>query len=62
MARNPAAWLTAIAKRKAIDDWQQADRLEVRYPQSVQNAPGTRTAVAPGGLRIYGRLSPGGSG
>jgi RNA polymerase sigma factor (sigma-70 family) len=29
--RNPGAWLTAVAKRKAIDHWRRQDRLDTRY-------------------------------
>lgn len=29
--RNPAAWLTAVAKRKAIDGWRRRERLDDRY-------------------------------
>ncbi|MCP2031020.1 RNA polymerase sigma factor (sigma-70 family) [Okibacterium sp. HSC-33S16] len=29
--RNGAAWLTAVAKRKAIDGWRRRDRLDERY-------------------------------
>ncbi len=29
--RNPGAWLTAVAKRKAIDGWRRAERLDERY-------------------------------
>jgi RNA polymerase sigma factor (sigma-70 family) len=29
--RNPAAWLTAVAKRKAIDVWRRAEGLDERY-------------------------------
>ncbi|HEX2248585.1 MAG TPA: RNA polymerase sigma factor [Arthrobacter sp.] len=29
--RNPGAWLTAVAKRKAIDGWRRAARLDERY-------------------------------
>jgi RNA polymerase sigma factor (sigma-70 family) len=29
--RNPAAWLTTVAKRKAIDHWRRQDRLDARY-------------------------------
>ncbi len=29
--RNPAAWLTSVAKRKAIDAWRRAERLDNRY-------------------------------
>lgn len=28
---NPGAWLTAVAKRKAIDGWRRRDRLDDRY-------------------------------
>lgn len=29
--RNAGAWLTAVAKRKAIDSWRRRDRLDERY-------------------------------
>ncbi len=29
--RNPGAWLTTVAKRKAIDHWRRQDRLDARY-------------------------------
>ena len=29
--RNPAAWLTAVAKRRAIDGWRRRERLDDRY-------------------------------
>jgi RNA polymerase sigma factor (sigma-70 family) len=29
--RNPAAWLTTVAKRKAIDNWRRQDRLDAKY-------------------------------
>ncbi|VEG51655.1 putative RNA polymerase sigma factor containing a TPR repeat domain [Mycolicibacterium aurum] len=29
--RNPGAWLTAIAKRKAIDHWRRQDNLDAKY-------------------------------
>lgn len=29
--RNPGAWLTAVAKRKAIDHWRRRERLDDRY-------------------------------
>lgn len=29
--RNPGAWLTAVAKRKAIDQWRRQDTLEGKY-------------------------------
>ena len=31
--QNPGAWLTAVAKRKAIDGWRRRDRLDERYAQ-----------------------------
>ncbi|MBP3036403.1 RNA polymerase sigma factor [Arthrobacter sp. zg-ZUI100] len=37
--RKPAAWLTAVAKRKAIDAWRRAERLDVRYRQLAREAP-----------------------
>jgi RNA polymerase sigma factor (sigma-70 family) len=29
--RNPGAWLTTVAKRKAIDNWRRQDRLDGKY-------------------------------
>lgn len=29
--RNPGAWLTTVAKRKAIDQWRRADNLDAKY-------------------------------
>ena len=29
--QNPGAWLTAVAKRKAIDTWRRRERLDERY-------------------------------
>ena len=29
--RNPGAWLTAVAKRRAIDGWRRRERLDDRY-------------------------------
>lgn len=29
--RNPGAWLTTVAKRKAIDQWRRAERLDAKY-------------------------------
>jgi RNA polymerase sigma factor (sigma-70 family) len=29
--RHPGAWLTTVAKRKAIDQWRRQDRLDERY-------------------------------
>lgn len=30
---NPGAWLTAVAKRRAIDAWRRRDRLDERYAE-----------------------------
>ncbi|SEB52319.1 RNA polymerase sigma factor, sigma-70 family [Paramicrobacterium humi] len=34
---NPGAWLTAVAKRRAIDAWRRRDRLEERYRELARN-------------------------
>ncbi|MEE2568916.1 RNA polymerase sigma factor [Pseudarthrobacter sp. J64] len=34
---NPGAWLTAVAKRKAIDSWRRRERLDDRYRAIAQN-------------------------
>ncbi|WP_167132854.1 RNA polymerase sigma factor [Paramicrobacterium chengjingii] len=34
--RNPAAWLTAVAKRRAIDSWRRDARLAERYAAMAQ--------------------------
>lgn len=31
LPRNPAAWLTSVATRRAIDGWRRRDRLDERY-------------------------------
>ena len=31
MPRNAGAWLTTVAKRKAIDHWRRQDRLDAKY-------------------------------
>jgi RNA polymerase sigma factor (sigma-70 family) len=33
---NPGAWLTAVAKRRAIDQWRRRDRLDERYRAIAQ--------------------------
>jgi RNA polymerase sigma factor (sigma-70 family) len=42
---NPAAWLTAVAKRKAIDTWRRRERLDERHRTLAhdleEGAPGT---------------------
>lgn len=35
--RNPAAWLTTVAKRKAIDHWRRRDTLDARYAQLARD-------------------------
>ena len=34
--RNPGAWLTAVAKRKAIDSWRRAELLDQKYRTMAQ--------------------------
>lgn len=34
---NPGAWLTAVAKRKAIDSWRRRERLDDRYRAIAHN-------------------------
>jgi RNA polymerase sigma factor (sigma-70 family) len=34
---NPGAWLTAVAKRRAIDDWRRRERLDARYRTIAHN-------------------------
>ena len=29
--RNPGAWLTTVAKRKAVDQWRRQDNLDAKY-------------------------------
>ncbi|MFE1663283.1 RNA polymerase sigma factor [Microbacterium sp. P02] len=36
--RNAGAWLTAVAKRKAIDHWRRAQRLDDRYRSLAREA------------------------
>jgi RNA polymerase sigma factor (sigma-70 family) len=36
---NPAAWLTTVAKRRAIDAWRRAERLEDRYQVLAARLP-----------------------
>ena len=33
---NPGAWLTAVAKRRAIDAWRRTERRDERYAQIAQ--------------------------
>ncbi|MCK9487587.1 MAG: RNA polymerase sigma factor [Dehalococcoidia bacterium] len=49
--RNAAAWLTAVARRKAIDGWRRRERLDERYRAMAydltQEAPGPTDAWEP---------------
>lgn len=44
--RNPGAWLTTVAKRRAIDGWRRRERLDDRYRAIAHelraDAPGTQ--------------------
>jgi RNA polymerase sigma factor (sigma-70 family) len=33
LPRNPGAWLTAVAKRRAVDHWRRQERLDGKYRQ-----------------------------
>jgi len=45
---NPGAWLTAVAKRKAIDAWRRAERLDEHYRELGRGlAEATETAWQP---------------
>jgi RNA polymerase sigma factor (sigma-70 family) len=35
--RNPGAWLTTVAKRKAIDTWRRRDNLDARHAQLARD-------------------------
>lgn len=35
--RNPAAWLTAVAKRKAVDHWRRSERYDARIALLAQD-------------------------
>jgi RNA polymerase sigma factor (sigma-70 family) len=39
--RNPGAWLTAVAKRRAIDGWRRRERLDDRYRAIARDLAGT---------------------
>jgi RNA polymerase sigma factor (sigma-70 family) len=48
--QSPAAWLTAVAKRKAIDQWRRRERLEERYGEiahTLEQSEGAPGAGAP---------------
>ena len=35
--RNPGAWLTAVAKRKAIDQWRRQENLDAKYAMMARD-------------------------
>jgi len=39
MPRNPAAWLTAVAKRRVLDAWSRGRALDDRYRRLAEGAP-----------------------
>lgn len=48
--QNPGAWLTAVAKRKAIDSWRRRARLDDRYRAIAHDLEGQAAGPdAPGG-------------
>ena len=55
---NPAAWLTAVAKRKAVDAWRRAEMLDERYRTIARGLPDAegRGLGAGGGRRAPARL------
>jgi len=53
--QNPGAWLTAVAKRKAIDGWRRRERLDDRYRAIAHDLE--HDAAGP-----HGHDAPGGSG
>ncbi len=40
--QSPGAWLTAVAKRKAIDGWPRRERLDTRYRSMARDLEGAR--------------------
>lgn len=42
--RNPGAWLTAVAKRRSIDDWRRRERLDDYYRMFVHHLAETADA------------------
>jgi len=43
---NPGAWLTAVAKRRAIDTWRRRDRLDEKY-QEIARGLGAEPSSTP---------------
>ena len=39
MPRNPAAWLTAVAKRRVLDSWSRSRALDDRYRRLAEQTP-----------------------
>ena len=46
--QNPGAWLTAVAKRRAIDTWRRRERLDARYRAMAHDLPSAGTAADAG--------------
>jgi len=46
--QNPGAWLTAVAKRRAIDTWRRRERLDARYRAMAHDLPRAGTAADAG--------------
>lgn len=44
--RNPGAWLTAVAKRRAIDGWRRRERYEERVAEIAHDLEAERAAEA----------------
>lgn len=42
---NPTAWLTTVAKRKAIDSWRREARQQARYQEIARNLPESEDVV-----------------
>lgn len=43
--RNPGAWLTAVAKRRAIDGWRRRAALDDRYRDIARSLPESHELV-----------------
>jgi len=50
--RNPAAWLTSVAKRRAIDAWRRDERAAEKYAMIAAAEAGDEEAVEPDETRI----------
>lgn len=52
--RNPAAWLTAVAKRKAVDHWRRSERYDARMALLAQDLERDSGAGAAAGADAAG--------